>query len=67
MTKKSILQLYTEAFDRGDFAALGRIHEQICQTGDKSLEAAIDFIHQRFDTNESFTTQLVKLRDERQS
>jgi hypothetical protein len=67
MAEKTILQLYTEALDRGDFEALEQIHEQICQTGDTSLEAAIDFIHQRFDTFESFTTQLVKLRDERRS
>ena len=63
MAGKNTLQLYTEAFDRGDFEALGKIHEQICETGDVSLEAAIDFIHQRFDTNESFTSQLIKLRN----
>ena len=67
MTEKSILQLYTEALDRGDFEALERILEQNCETGDRGLEAAIDFIHQRFDTNESFTTQLTKLRNARQS
>jgi hypothetical protein len=67
MTEKSILQLYTEALDRGDFEALGRLLEQNCETGDTGLEAAIDFIHQRFDTNESFTTQLIKLRNARQS
>lgn len=57
---KDILLQYTLALDRGDFEALIRLCEQARDI--PGLEDAIDGLHLRFDSHESFTEQLRQLR-----
>jgi hypothetical protein len=61
MVEEDPLLRYCVALDAGSFDQLGEVLA-LAKT-DPGLEAAIAGIHQRFDSNESFTEQLRRQRD----
>ncbi|HET8851703.1 MAG TPA: hypothetical protein VFN02_04195 [Ktedonobacteraceae bacterium] len=60
MSHQDVLLRYCIALDAGDFDALGEVLEQA--SAEPGLDQAIAGIHQRFDSNESFTEQLQRQR-----
>ena len=61
MSHQDALLRYCIALDAGDFDALGEVLD-LAKT-EPGLDQAIAGIHQRFDSNESFTKQLQRQRD----
>ena len=61
MSDQDTLLRYCIALDAGDFDVLGEVLE--LAKAEPGLDQAIAGIHQRFDSNESFTEQLQRQRD----
>ena len=64
MNNKDALLRYCTALDAGNFEEVGIILEQAQH--DEALEAAIIALHARLDSQESFTQQLQRIREQLQ-
>jgi hypothetical protein len=63
MQKNDPLLRYVEALDRGDFDALERLLQQVQEQGEShEFDMAISGLHVRFDSQEDFTAQLMRVR-----